>query len=176
MAKKIKQPSFEDALASLRGYKFDVSSPGAVANHGLAASRDVSPLLAKFAAATVQVGKYGCAAVLVAGTDTPAAILVKPGVVINGEIGHVLDRGYQKFIKTPNVERPATAEHLRAMHKFSEELRQAIGGISLYNESMGSVSDEYVYDRVKGRTLPEEERPVPAWEKPVGPGTPGEVS
>ncbi len=89
---------------------------------------------------------------------------------MNGEIGHVLDKGYQKFIKTPHAERPATADHLRSLHKFSEELRQAIGAVSLYNESMGTVSDEYMYDRVKGRTLPESERPVPAWEQPVIPG------
>ncbi len=101
--------------------------------------------------------------------------MVKPGVVIAGEIGHVLDRGYQKFIKTPHAERPATAEHLKQLHRFQEELRQAVGGISLYNESMGSVSEEYIYDRVKGRNMPEAERPARAWELPVAPGTPGEV-
>lgn len=159
MAKKTKQPTFDETLATLRGYKFDVATAGAVAKP----------------AGAVRVSKYGCAAVLVAAKDSPAAIAVKPGVLIGEEIGHVLDKGYQKFIKTASVERPATAEYLRNLHRFSEELRQAIGAVSLYNESMGSVSDEYVYDRVKGRTLPESERPVPAWEQPVGPGTPGEV-
>ena len=159
MAKKIKVPTFDETLATLRGYKFDVQSDGSVAKP----------------AGAVRVLKYGCAAVLAAGTTTPAVVVVKPGVVIGDEIGLVLDKGYQKFIKTASVERPATADHLRAMHKFSEELRQAIGGISLYNESMGSVSDEYMYDRVKGRTTPEAERPTPAWELPVAAGTPGEV-
>ena len=159
MAKKPKQPTFDETLATLRGYKFDVATAGAVAKPDGA----------------VRVSKYGCAAVLVATKDSPAAIAVKPGVLIGEEIGHVLDKGYQKFIKTASLERPATAEYLRNLHRFSEELRQAIGAVSLYNESMGSVSDEYVYDRVKGRTLPEAERPVPAWEQPVGPGTPGEV-
>lgn len=167
MAKKTKLPTFEDSLATLRSYKFDVSSASAVAKHGQAPSQP--------GAGAMQVAKYGCAAVLVAGKDVPASIVVKPGIVIDGEIGHVLDKGYQKFIKTPSTERPATADHLKAIHKFSEELRQAIGGISLYNESMGSVSDEYVYDRVKGRTLPENQRPVPAWDLPVAPGTPGEI-
>ncbi|RRA50077.1 hypothetical protein D1Y84_09845 [Acidipila sp. EB88] len=123
----------------------------------------------------MQVAKYGCAAIISAVKGAPAAMVVKPGVLIDGEIGHVLDRGYQKFIKTHSVTRPATAEYLRALHRFSEELRQAIGGISLYNESMGSVSDEYMYDRVKGRNLPESERPQPAWEQPVALGVPGEV-
>ncbi len=159
MAKKTKQPTFDETLATLRGYKFDVASAGAVAKP----------------AGSMLISKYGCAAVIARGTDAPAAVVVKPGIVLGTEIGHVLDKGYQKFIKTPSVERPATADHLKTLHRFSEELRQAIGGISLYNESMGTVSDEYVYDRVKGRTLPENQRPTPAWELPVGPGTPGEV-
>ncbi len=161
MAKKSKLPTFEETLATLRGYKFDVASPGVVATPAPSGA--------------MQVSKYGCAAVLVPGKTEPAQVLVKGGIVINGEIGHVLDRGYQKFIKTPSVTRPATADHLKALHRFTEELRQSIGGISLYNESMGSVSDEYVYDRVRGRTLPEKDRPTPAWELPVAPGTPGEV-
>ncbi len=160
MAKKVKQPSFDDVLATLRGYKFDVAPSQAVAK----------PVHA------FQISKYGCAAVLVAGTTTPAAALIKPGVVIAGEIGFVLDRGYQKFIKTPSSERAATADQLKALHRFTEELRQATGGVSLYNEAMGTVSNESWYDRVKGRNLPEAERPTPAWELPVAPGTPGEVS
>ncbi len=160
MAKKTKVPSFDETMATLRGYGFDVGTASAVAKP----------------AGAVQIAKYGCAAVLAPGGKAiAAAVVVKPGVVVNGEIGHVLDRGYQKFIKTPAAERPATAEHLRALHRFSEELRQAIGAISLYNESMGTVSDEYMYDRVKGRNLPESERPAPAWELPTGAGVPGEV-
>lgn len=160
MAKKTRQPSFDDILATLRGYKFDVAP---------------APTVAKPVQA-FQVSKHGCATVLIAGTATPAAALVKPGVVIGGEIGFVLDRGYQKFIKTPSTERAATADQLKALHRFTEELRQATGSVTLYNEAMGTVSDEYWYDRVKGRNLPESERPTPAWDLPVAPGTPGEVS
>lgn len=158
MFKKAKVPSFDESLAALRGYHFDVTSPAAVANSSTS-----------LPAGAVQVQKYGCAAVLAAGKATMAGVVVKPGILIDGEIGHVLDKGYQKFIKTVHAERPATADHLRSLHKFSEELRQAIGAVSLYNESMGTVSDEYVYDRVKGRTTPENQRPVPAWERPVAP-------
>jgi hypothetical protein len=160
MAKKIKVPTFDETIATLRGYGFDVGTGAAVAKP----------------AGAVEITKYGCAAVIApGGKEVAAAVVVKPGIVVNGEIGHVLDRGYQKFIKTPAAERPATAEHLRALHRFSEELRQTIGAISLYNESMGTVSDEYMYDRVKGRNVPESERPTPAWDLPVGAGTPGEV-
>jgi len=34
----------------------------------------------------------------------------------------------------------------------------------LYNESLGSVSDAYVYDRVQGRDVPEQQRKPRPWE------------
>jgi hypothetical protein len=34
---------------------------------------------------------------------------------------------------------------------LAEELREVVGEPSLYNESLGTTSDSYVYDRVKGR-------------------------
>ena len=194
MAKKTKQPSFDEILNSLRGYKFDVVPASSVANP--------SPGTASMPKA-VRVTKYGCAALLApaseaalatapaggsgaitaqgrssfigkgptGGPNAPAASIVgRAGVVIGNEIGHILDKGYQKFVKTAHAEQPATADHLRNLHRFSEELRQVTGNISLYNESLGTVSDEYMYDRVKGRNLPEAERPKPAW------ALPGEIS
>ncbi len=35
--------------------------------------------------------------------------------------------------------------------EFSEELTQATGGTSLYNQSLGTTSDLYLYDRLRGR-------------------------
>jgi hypothetical protein len=120
---KTKQPrSFADALATLAGHQFDVS-----------AARDASGTGAK----AFQVRKYGCAAEIAAAAD--------------GVISRLVDRGYQKFLKTPQMEIPATAEHLHAIHEFSEELSEASGATSLYNESLGTTSDRYLYDRVKGR-------------------------
>jgi len=49
------------------------------------------------------------------------------------------------------VEIPATAEALRAIHDFSQELDQITGEMELYNEALGSTSDVYLYDRVAGR-------------------------
>ena len=87
-------------------------------------------------------------------------MLARPGWLLGGEIARLVDRGYQKFLKTSKLEIPATADHLRAIHEFSEELKEAIGATSLYNESLGTTSDLYVYDRVKGgsrRSQPEQE-------------------
>jgi hypothetical protein len=78
-------------------------------------------------------------------------MLARPGFVLGGEISRLLDRGYQKFLKSTRLEIPATADHLRAIHEFSEELKAATGATTLYNESLGTTSDQYMYDRVKGR-------------------------
>jgi hypothetical protein len=98
-------------------------------------------------------------AVLVAHQDQ-AAIAVSPGALIRGEVARLLDRGYQKFIKTSQHELPASATQLHAIHQFSEELKQLTGATSLYNESLGTTSDRYQYDRLKGREAaqPEPER------------------
>ncbi|MDE3105478.1 MAG: hypothetical protein KGK08_09920 [Acidobacteriota bacterium] len=136
MAKKALQLSFNDVLSSLGNQRFDV----APAQEG-----------AKRAPNAVQVRKYGCAAEIAAGAEGAVTTLTRPGVVLQGEIARLLDKGYQKFFKTSHLEIPATAERLRDLHRFTEELTQAIGGTSLYNESLGTTSDLYQYDRIKGR-------------------------
>jgi hypothetical protein len=99
------------------------------------------------------VSKNGCAAEIAPAAEKGSSVrlLAKGGWVLGGEISRLLDRGYQKFLKTSKLEIPATAEHLRAIHGFNEELKEAVGAMSLYNESLGTTSDRYVYDRVKGR-------------------------
>jgi hypothetical protein len=136
MAKKTQLRSFNDVLSVLGGQRFDV----APAQEG-----------AKRAPNAFQVRKYGCAAEIAAAPDNSVEILARPGWLLNGEIARLLDRGYQKFIKTSKLEIPASADHLRAIHNFSEELNEAIGGTSLYNEALGTTSNVYHYDRVKGR-------------------------
>jgi len=126
-------------------------------------------------ASQLTVSKYGCAAVLVAskevgeelgtstGTDTVVAYRERPGAFVGGEISRLLDRGYQKFLKTSKYELPATAAQLRSIHEFTEELTQLTGGVSLYNEALGTTSDLYQYDRVKGREV-QQSAPVRPWE------------
>jgi len=58
---------------------------------------------------------------------------------------------------------PATADQLKALHGFTEELKEALSLTSLYNESLGTVSDNYFYDRVAGREG-KERKPRP-WDK-----------
>jgi hypothetical protein len=136
MAKKTPLRKFNDVLSVLGGQRFDV----APAQEG-----------AKRTPNAFQVRKYGCAAEIAAAPDGSVEILARPGWLLNGEIARLLDRGYQKFIKTSKLEIPASADHLRSIHEFSEELNEAIGGTSLYNEALGTTSNVYHYDRVKGR-------------------------
>jgi hypothetical protein len=62
---------------------------------------------------------------------------------------------------------PASASQLQAIHLFSEELKQLAGGISLYNESLGTTSDLYEYDRLEGREAVEAAARRP-WELTAG--------
>jgi hypothetical protein len=138
MAKAKQQPTYDQVLSILGNEHFDVSPAGEGANRAAGARR---------------VSKYGIAAELAEGPgkQSPVRMLAKPGFVLGGEISLILDRGYQKFLKTSRLEIPATADHLRDIHKFTEELKEATGAQELYNEALGTTSNEYVYDRVKGR-------------------------
>src|SRR5690349_20213175 len=74
----------------------------------------------------------------------------RAGTLIGDEIGALVDGGYQKFFRTPSgIKRPALADDLKALHDFDEDLKEALGQPSLYNESLGTVSTLYQYDRVK---------------------------
>lgn len=136
MLKKSPKRSFNDVLSVLGSQRFDV----APAQEG-----------AKRTPNAFQVRKYGCAAEIAAAPDGTAMMLSHPGWVLNGEISRLVDKGYQKFLKTSHLEIPATADKLRAIHDFSEELSEATGATSLYNQALGTTSDVYMYDRVKGR-------------------------
>src|ERR1700677_3645670 len=133
MAKKTRLPTFNDVLSVLGSQRFEV----APAQEG-----------AKRTPNAFQVRKYGCAAEIAAAPDGSVEVLARAGWLLNGEIGRLLDRGYQKFIKTSKLEIPASADHLRAIHEFSEELNEAIGATNLYNEALGTTSNVYHYDRV----------------------------
>ena len=150
MKKKSRHPNFDQTLELLRSQGFDVA-PSDTVSGGALVSRD------------------GVAAVLVPCSDpaSPAAMAVTPGVLVRGEIARLLDRGYQKFIKSSQFELPATATQLHAIHQFSEELKQIIGSDDLYNQSLGTTSDTYQYDRLKGREAaqPASRRP---WELSSG--------
>jgi hypothetical protein len=148
MARKSRNPNFDQTLENLRAQGFDGSPFAGVAGG-------------------VLVTKHGAGAVLVPGQGTAVAFYERPGAVYGGEVARLLDRGYQKFLKTSQYEFPATVTQLEAIHQFSEELSQLTGAISLYNEGLGTTSDVYEYDRLKGRETAEKP-PVQPWQSSEG--------
>ena len=117
--------------------------------------------VASQAAGTFRIRREACA-VDIREANGEIAWESRAGVLIGNEIAPLIDGGYQKFFRTPGgVRKPATADELYALHDFEEELKETLGQKSLYNESLGTVSAFYQYDRVKDR-----DRGVPkrAWE------------
>jgi hypothetical protein len=148
MAAETQSRTYEDAVAWLREHGFDIlEAPG---------TKD-----------RVFVKKLNVSAALEKDDGGSVRVFARPGYLVGGEISKLVDRGYQKFLKTTKTEVSATADHLKALHQFSEELKEATGLPSLYNESLGTVSSEYVYDRVVDRDQPEPSRPKRPWEQPA---------
>jgi hypothetical protein len=131
MRRKSSHPDFDQTIEQLRAHGFEVAIFAGVPQG-------------------VLVTKHGAGAVLVAG-EGGAVIAVSPGLMVRGEVGRLLDRGYQKFIQSDQYEIPASAAQLQAIHTFSEELNQVSGATTLYNQSLGTTSDVYEYDRLQGR-------------------------
>src|SRR5271157_6663029 len=147
MAKKVKVKSYADAVSWFRDHGFEVlEAPGT--------------------GGRVFLKKYHCSAAIEPSEGGGVRIFAYPGYMIGGEISKLVDYGHQKVLKTSKAEHPATADHLKALHDFAEELKEGIGAISLYNESLGTVSESYMYDRVRDRDLPEAERPERPWREP----------
>lgn len=134
-----KQITFEDRLESLRKAGFTTQP----SNGRVLVTRDC----------------YG--AVIERGVETPR-IVERPGLLLQGAIAKLVDGGYQKFFLTADgKKKPALAEELKGVHAFEEDLREALGMDSYYNQSLGTVSTQYLYDRVKDRDRGVPKRP---WE------------
>lgn len=145
MAKGIEAKTYEEVLAWLRDNGFDVTdAPGTTAR--------------------VFLRKYNVSAAIQKTPDDGVKIFAYPGVLVGSEISKLVNRGYQQFLKTSKAELPATAEQLKALQSFAEEFKMALGLPSLYNESLGTVSEAYQYDRVVDRDKPAVERPKRPWE------------
>ena len=137
----VKHLSFEDHISAARAAGFHTDSAGG---------------------GKVRIERNGIAAVAEPGKDDFPAFTTRAGVTIGKEIGTLTDGGFQKFFITPGgIRKPALAEELKEIQAFQEDLREALGLESLYNESLGTVSNVYLYDRVEGRDKGEANK---AWE------------
>jgi len=126
------QWTFDERLGNLKQFKFEINRQGA----GAVVTRD------------------GCGAA-VADVGNGQVNVGKAGVIVGGEIANLVSRGYQMFLRTPSgKEVPALAEQLKTLHAFEEDLREGLGLTSLYNLSLGTTSDDHLYDRVEDRDTP----------------------
>jgi hypothetical protein len=154
MATKVEERTFEEAVQWLRDHGFDlIEAPGMQGR--------------------VFVKKYNVSAAIQKDGEDGVKIFAYPGYLINGEISKLINRGYQQVLKTSKTEIAATAEHLKALQQFTEELKEALNLPSLYNESLGTVSEAYQYDRIENRDKAAAERPKRPWEKVQAAGKKG---
>jgi len=136
---KIEAPTFDQRVSSLKSLGFNAES----AKGGYKVTRN----------------GYGA---IVAEVDGKT-VATKPGLLISGEIGILTNAGYQMFFRTDsNVMRPARAEQLKALHEFTEDLKEGLGETSLYNQGLGTTTEAHLYDRVQDR---DHGVPHRAWEK-----------
>ncbi len=135
------QWTFDERIQNLKNFKFEAK---------------------KESADRARVTRDGCGAMVEQAPGGKIAI-GKAGVLIGDEIGMLVSRGYQMFLRTPaGREIPALAPHLKKLHAFDEDLREGLGLTSLYNLALGTTSDEHLYDRVKDRDADAHRMP---WEK-----------
>src|SRR5271165_3782389 len=153
MAMKVDQRTFDDAVNWLRDHGFDlIEAPGTQSR--------------------VFLRKYNVSAAIQKTDDGGVKIFAYPGYLIGSEISKLINKGYQQFLRTAKTEVPATADHLKALHQFSEEMKEALALPSLYNESLGTVSESYHYDRIKDRDQVDANRPKRPWEPAAAKASP----
>jgi hypothetical protein len=111
------------------------------------------------AAGGVRVTRGECAAVV---SEAPGGLvhMGKAGILLGGDIAELVSAGYQMFLMTRSGKRaPARAEQLHALHEFNEDLGEALGLESLYNQGLGTTTARHLYDRVDDRDVAGEKEP-----------------
>lgn len=87
----------------------------------------------------------------------------KAGILVGSDIATLLSAGYQMFIETPSGTRlPATADQLKALHQFEDDVKEALDLVHLYNTSLGTTTPKHLYDRVYKRDTGNQPKP---WER-----------
>lgn len=108
------------------------------------------------------VMRCGVGCQVIAGPDG-LPVISEAGLLVHGkEIARLVHGGYQMFFVTRDGHKMAAlADHLKAIHSFTEDLTEALGATSMYNLGLGTVCTGHLYDRVEDRDRGEEKRP---WE------------
>ena len=107
----------------------------------------------------VRISKNGIGAVVGdEGKSQPG--IQKAGVLVGNEVATLLSSGYQMFLETPSGKRvPATADQLKALHEFEDDVKEALDLVNLYNTSLGTTTPKHMYDRVFKRDTGQQPTP-----------------
>jgi hypothetical protein len=98
------------------------------------------------------VTRKGVGAEITEGGEVDKVNVGRAGVLVGTELGQLTDVGYQKVFLTPSGKKVAArAEHLRGLHDFTQDLREALGQVSFYNQGLGTTNELHLYDRVEDR-------------------------
>ncbi|MGA2270378.1 MAG: hypothetical protein ABSH44_18040 [Bryobacteraceae bacterium] len=127
---RLKNPTFAERLENLRKAEFTITP---------------------MAGGVVRASRGSCAVDLKEENGT-VVIAGRAGMAQGSEIAALVDGGFQKFFQTPSSrKKPALEGELKALHDFEEDLKEGLDQQSYYNESLGTVSTFYLYDRLTDR-------------------------
>jgi hypothetical protein len=139
---KLSVPSFSERLDQLKSLGFTATA-------------------ASGGSARISRGRY--AAVIEDRGLEESVRVIQAGMVLDGDIGSLVNGGNQMLWQAPAGKvAPALATHLKELHAFEEDLKEGLGLVSLYNQSLGTTSDRHMYDRIANRDAGV---PARAWEK-----------
>lgn len=98
------------------------------------------------------ISRRGLGCIVTEGPDG-VPVIAEAGLLLHGkDVARLVHGGYQMFFVTRDGHKhAATADHLKALHAFTEDLTEATGATSHYNNGLGTVCTGHLYDRVKDR-------------------------
>lgn len=95
----------------------------------------------------------GCAVLFGITAGGQIEMFRSPGLLRQGTIFRVLDKGYQKFLTDDQAEIPATAPFLEQINDFYQDFKEAIGAPVFFNEALGALTAVTRLDSVERPTV-----------------------
>lgn len=97
----------------------------------------------------MQATRQGCAVLFRKTGNNRIETYRSAGLIRQGRIFRVLDRGFQKFLSDDQREIPATAAALEEISSFHQDFKDAVGLPVLFNEALGALTAFTNLDRVE---------------------------
>ena len=145
MRTKVHFLTFDEVFATCAPCGFDVQGVPGVANQFLVSKYGAEPSWQKPGNPSEADKKL---------PHTAVSWRQRPGYLVGGEVAILLDRGLPEILEDQPPRGSGDSGVPAGGPSFCRGTAEVIGEPSLYNESLGTTSDSYLYDRVKGRDLP----------------------